>query len=257
MLIYSWNVNGIRAACKKGFLDWFQHCGADIVGLQEVRANEEQIPEELRAPAGWYRHSVSAERKGYSGVTLYSRQEPDEVHISLSAKEFDCEGRLQVARFGKLWVVNCYFPNGNGKDRDNSRVLFKLAFYQRLFDYLEPAVKKNERLVVMGDFNTAHTEIDIARPKANEKTSGFLPEEREEFSRWLGHGYTDTFRMFTSDPHHYSWWSQRAGARARNVGWRIDYVLSSDALKKEITGARIHPEIMGSDHCPISVTIAS
>lgn len=254
--IVSWNVNGLRAAHKKGFLDWLAAEEAEVVGVQEVRAREEQLPEELRAPEGWKgTHFVAAERPGYSGVGLYSRKQPDEVETSLGVEEMDAEGRLQVARFGPLTVVNCYFPNGNGKERDNSRVPFKLAFYRRLFERLEKGLRDGERLLVMGDFNTAHQEIDLARPKDNRETSGFLPEEREELARWLRAGWVDTFRHFEKGGGHYSWWSQRFGVRARNVGWRIDYVLASPGAMRFVTQAAIHPEIQGSDHCPVSVVL--
>ncbi|HZI07748.1 MAG TPA: exodeoxyribonuclease III, partial [Archangium sp.] len=195
MRIVSWNVNGLRSAHKKGFLDWLAAEKADVVGVQEVRAREEQLPEEVRAPQGWRAtHFVAAERPGYSGVGLFARKGLDDVETVLGVKEIDAEGRLQVARMGLLTVVNCYFPNGNGKERDNSRVPFKLAFYRRLFKRLEKGLRDGERILVMGDFNTAHQEIDLARPKDNRETSGFLPEEREEFDRWIRAGWVDTFR---------------------------------------------------------------
>jgi exodeoxyribonuclease-3 len=251
--IVSWNVNGLRAAHGKGFLPWLGSSGADVVGVQEVRALPEQLPEEVREPEGWNTHFVAAERKGYSGVGLYTRAKPDEVQEGLGIPELDVEGRLQTARFGRLWIVNGYFPNGNGKERDNSRVPFKLAFYSALFAHLEPLARAGEPVLVMGDFNTAHTEIDLARPKTNQQTSGFLPEEREELDRWLREGYTDTFRSFVPDGGHYTWWSQRFGVRERNIGWRIDYILANGAAQPFVKAASIHPEVMGSDHCPISV----
>lgn len=255
--IYSWNVNGLRSA-KEAFLDWLPQSRATVVALQEVRALPSQLDAELLRPrpGRWRSHLSAAEKKGYSGVALYSKQAPDELETTLGEPEIDAEGRLQIARFGALTVVNGYFPNGSGKNRDHSRVPFKLDFYRRLFERLEPARAAGERILVMGDFNTAHAEIDLARPKGNKKTSGFLPEEREELDRWLREGWTDTFRAFHEDQGgHYTWWSQRAGCRERNVGWRIDYVLASPGALPFVRSAAIHPEVLGSDHCPISVSV--
>ncbi len=253
--IYSWNVNGLRACTKKGFAKWLRYARADIVGLQETRAMPEQLEPEIREPSNWHTHFVSAERRGYSGVGLYSRRAPDSVESVLGHDEMDAEGRLQIARFGALTLVNGYFPNGSGKDRDNGRVPFKLDFYRRVFDRLEAAKAAGEPVLVMGDFNTAHREIDLARPKSNKKTSGFLPEERDEFSRWLEAGWVDTFRHFDESGSNYSWWSQRFGVREKNVGWRIDYVLASPGALPFLKGAAIHPKVMGSDHCPVSVDV--
>lgn len=256
MRIVSWNVNGLRACHRKGFLDWLEAETAEIVALQEVRAQPDQLPQALREPDGWHCCFAAAERKGYSGVGLYSRSRPDTVDTSLGLAELDCEGRLQHARFGALHVVNVYFPNGSGKGRDNSRVDFKLRFYRRLFDRLAPHFDRGERILVLGDFNTAHREIDLARPKQNQQTSGFLPEEREEIDRWLEAGWVDTFRHFEQGPDWYTWWSQRWGVRERNVGWRIDYVLASPGAMPFLREASIHTEVRGSDHCPISVAMA-
>lgn len=256
MRLVSWNVNGLRAAHGKGFLDWLAAEKADVVGVQEVRARSEQLPDEVRSPQGWKAtHFVSAVRPGYSGVGLFARKTPDDVEATLGIPEHDAEGRLQLARFGKLTVVNGYFPNGNGKERDNSRVPYKLAFYRHLFRRLEKGLRDGERIVVMGDFNTAHQEIDLARPRDNRETSGFLLEEREEFSRWLRAGWVDTFRHFQKEPGHYSWWSQRFGVRARNVGWRLDYMLASPGAMPYVKRAAIHPHVLGSDHCPVSVDL--
>ncbi len=196
-----------------------------------------------------------AERTGYSGVALYSRDRPDEIERCMGVPEYDVEGRYQSARFGAPRIVNCYLPNGGGKNRDNSRVPFKLDFYCHLFDMLEDEKERGGRIVVMGDFNTAVEEIDLARPRQNTKAAGFLPEEREELRRWLAAGWIDSFRHFNSDPGHYTWWSQRAGAREKNIGWRIDYHLVSPALLPFLRSARIAPSIMGSDHCPLEVVL--
>jgi exodeoxyribonuclease-3 len=255
--VLSWNVNGLRAVAKRGFTRWLSRSGADIVGIQEVRAQPEDVPPSLtpaRLAGRWHAHYSPAERKGYSGVGLFSRREPNSLDTSL-ARRFDCEGRLQIARFGRLVVVNGYFPNGNGKDRDNSRVPYKLAFYRALFDKLERLRRGGYRILVMGDFNTAHTEIDLARPKGNAKTSGFLPAERAELDRWIRAGWIDSFRHFEPGPGHYSWWSQRQGARERNVGWRIDYVLATPAAMRYVKRGFIQRRTKGSDHCPVGVDV--
>ena len=255
MRVVSWNVNGLRSVHKKGFKRWLTGARANVVAVQEVRARPEQLPEELRALKRWRTHFVAAERPGYSGVGLFARDEPEDVDTVLGVKEVDAEGRLQVARFGRLTIVNGYFPNGNGKNRDNSRIPFKLDFYRRLFDRLEKARRDGERILVMGDFNTAHQDIDLARPKDNRETSGFRPEEREELDRWIRSGWVDTFRHFEKGSGHYSWWSQRFGVRERNVGWRLDYVLASPGAMSYVKRAAIHPLVLGSDHCPVSVDL--
>jgi exodeoxyribonuclease-3 len=255
MRVLSWNVNGLRACGAKGFRRWLDRSGAEIVGVQEVRARPEQLPRRLRAPAGWHTHFSSAERPGYSGVGLYARRTPDALDTTLGRPHFDAEGRLQLARFGRLVVANAYFPNGNGKDRDNSRVPFKLRFYRTLFERLEKLRVDGLHVLVMGDFNTAHQEIDLARPRQNQKTSGFLPRERRELSRWLAAGWVDTFRAFEPGPGHYSWWSQRQGVRTRNIGWRIDYVLASPEAMRFVRGAFIERHVLGSDHAPIGVEV--
>ncbi len=255
MRVISWNINGIRAAARKGLGDWLNVDNPAVLGLQEVRATLEQIPAELRESAHRHAHFSAAERKGYSGVGLLSRLAPDRVETDLGEARFDIEGRLQIAHFGRLAIANVYFPNGNGKDRDNSRVPYKLDFYRLLFDRLQSLRRGGRRVLVMGDFNTAHKAIDLARPKENRKTSGFLPEECAEMDRWIAAGWIDTFRHFEKDPCHYSWWSQRMGARARNVGWRIDYILASPAAMKSVRSAFILPQVMGSDHCPVGVEL--
>ena len=254
--IASWNVNGLRACASKGhFLPFLRDGGAEILGLQEVRARPEQLDPSVAAPGLWRTHFAPAERPGYSGVGLFSRRRPDLVETSLAVPEFDVEGRVQLAHFGPLVVANVYFPNGNGPGRDNSRVPYKLDFYRRLFTRLAELRAAGKRVVVLGDFNTAHAEHDLARPRENRNTSGFLDEERAELGRWLQAGYVDTFRMFHAGPGHYSWWTQRLGARERNIGWRIDYVLACPAAAAFVREATIHREVHGSDHCPVSVRV--
>lgn len=257
MRIVSWNVNGLRACYRKGFLRYLEASAAEIVAVQEVRARAEQLEPELRAPAGWHACFASAERPGYSGVGLYSRLAPDSVETSLGEARFDCEGRLQLARFGRLVVANVYFPNGSGKERDNSRVPYKLDFYRALFARLMRLRRGGLRVVVLGDFNTAHREIDLARPKQNRQTSGFLRSECAELDRWLAAGWVDTFRRFEPGPGHYSWWSQRFGVRAKNIGWRIDYVLASPTVLPYLRSGFIEPQVEGSDHCPVGVELST
>ena len=253
--IYSWNINGIRSATQKGFAEWVKKSRAEIVGVQEVRAQPDQVPPEVAAVSRFHQTFTAPERKGYSGVGLFSRRKPDALETSLGEERFDSEGRVQIARFGRLVVANGYFPNGSGKDRDNSRIPYKLDWYAALFDRLQKLRKSGKRVIVMGDFNTAHKPIDLARPKENEKTSGFRPEERAELDRWVAAGWVDTFRAFETGPDHYSWWSQRFGVRARNVGWRIDYIMASPAAMKFVRGGFIRPDVMGSDHCPIGIDV--
>jgi exodeoxyribonuclease-3 len=248
-------VNGLRACARKGFGRWLARSGAWLVGVQEVRAPVAEIPAALRAPREWSAHFVAAEQAGYSGVGLFARRAPDRVETSLGEKRFDREGRLQIAHFGRAVVANAYFPKGSGKDRDNSRVPYKLDFYAALFERLERLRRAGRRVLVIGDFNTAHREIDLARPRENQETSGFLPEERAELDRWQAAGWVDSFRRFETGPGHYSWWSQRQGARARNVGWRIDYVWASPAAMRFVRAAYLWPRVRGSDHCPVGVDV--
>lgn len=254
--IVSWNVNGLRSIEGKGFHRFLSRTKPDVIGVQETRARIEQLSPRLRSPAGLpHAHFVHAERPGYSGVATYSRLPLDAVDASLGARAFDVEGRLSIVRIGALTIVNGYFPNGSGKDRDNGRVPYKLRFYRALRRRLEPAFASGERIVVMGDFNTAPHEIDLARPRENQKTSGFLPSERAELSRWLEAGWVDSFRVFDTSEGRYSWWSQRYGVRERNVGWRIDLALVSPGLVPFLRGAAIHASVKGSDHAPIEVEL--
>jgi len=251
--IVSWNVNGLRSCAKKGFREWLLNSESDIVGLQETRCALAQLPHEIVHIDGFHSYFSSGIRGGYSGVGLYTKLKPDSIETSLQVPEFDDEGRVIMAYFGKLCVVNVYFPNGQGKNYDNSRIPFKLRFYSRLFDVLNEKRNQGFRLVVMGDYNTAHTEIDLARPKDNQKTSGFCPEEREEITRWLANGYYDTFRLFNTQGGNYTWWSVRTNARERNVGWRIDYSLVCEQAKPFVKESHIRKEVFGSDHCPVEV----
>ena len=206
--VISWNVNGLRAATKKGFVPWLEASGADVVGLQESRVTEAQLPEAITELKGWHRVTVPAERLGYSGVMLFSRRKPDQVITKLGIPEFDIEGRFVMARFGRLFIASGYFPNGNGKERDNSRVPYKLRFTDAVRELAKKKRRGGYKVLVMGDFNTAREAIDLARPKQNAKTSGFLPEERLSMDRWVDEGWIDTFRAQQPEGEHYTWWSQ-------------------------------------------------
>ncbi len=250
MRIVSWNVNGIRSASEKGLGEKIPQFQADIIGLQEVRAQEEQIMPLLDQFMGYHLYFSTGLKPGYSGVALFTKEKPREVITELDPK-FDAEGRFQAAFFDDFCLVNAYFPNGAGKG-DNGRVPFKLEFYDAVKEFL--AQYKMPK-IIMGDMNTAHHEIDLARPKENQKQSGFLPEEREHFGRFLGEDFIDTFRARNQEPGHYTWWSNRAGARKRNVGWRIDYVLACKESHHRVKEAFIWPEVVGSDHCPVGIDI--
>ncbi len=255
MRIVSWNVNGLRACVKKGFLDVLEANAADVWLLQEVRAFPEQLTEAARQPPGWHTAFFPAERPGYSGVSLYSRKAPDKVETSLGEARFDTEGRYIAAHFGRLVVASVYFPKGSGRDRDNRRVPYKLDFYRAVFERVEQ-LRKRGPVFVAGDYNTAVEAIDLARPKTNTKSSGFLPEERAEMRRWFDAGWVDVFRrQHPDEPGHYSWWRQFGGARENNVGWRIDYVLASPSAARRVQNAFIWPDVLGSDHCPVGVDV--
>jgi len=253
MQLYSWNVNGIRAATKKGFLDWFNAAKPDVLCVQEIKAMPEQIPDDVREPEGYHTYWAPAERKGYSGVGLYSKVEPNNVQIGLGIAEYDSEGRTVIAEYDDFVFIGAYFPNGS---RDHSRVPFKMAYKAAFLSYCEQQRQAGKSVIFCGDINTAHQDIDLARPKQNKRTTGFLEEERVWFDEVMGKGYIDTFRHFYPDKEGaYAWWSNRSGARDKNIGWRIDYFFTSDDLVPRLKDATIHADVMGSDHCPISLTL--
>ena len=250
--ILSWNVNGIRAIYKKGFLEWLDREQPDILCIQETKASPDQLTEELLRPAGYTSYWSSACRKGYSGVGVYSRIPTVNVEYGMGIEEFDEEGRFIRIDFKEFVLMNVYFPNGKmGKDRLD----FKLRFYDAFLDYIEKLRKKHLPIVFLGDVNTAHMEIDLARPKENSKVSGFLPIEREWIDKVVARGYADTFRKLNGDIIQYSWWDMKSGARSRNVGWRIDYVFTSPDLEKRLLKAFIMTEVEGSDHCPVGIEL--
>ena len=250
--LVSWNVNGIRAVHRKEALDWFYKDKPDILCVQEIKAMREQFPKELLEVDGYHLYTTSAERKGYSGVAVYSRIEANDVRHGLGINKFDGEGRTLICEFDNFTLYNIYFPNGKAS---KERLKYKMDFYDAFLKHAEKTKKAGKNIVVCGDVNTAHKEIDLARPKENEKTSGFLPEERAWIDKFLGRGYIDTFREFNDKPEQYTWWDMKTRARDRNIGWRIDYFFISENLKKRLKGAHIFPQIMGSDHCPIAIDI--
>jgi len=253
MKLYSWNVNGVRAAERKGFVDWLNKTQPDILCLQETKARKEQLPESLLEGHGYHTYWHSAGKAGYSGVATYTKEEPTFVQEGLGIPRFDAEGRVLITEHPDFLLYNIYFPNGQ---RDQERLDYKLDFYEELLVILDEQVESGVNVVVTGDWNTAHKEIDLAHPKANSKTSGFLPEERALIDRYMEHGYVDTFRLFHPEPKRYSWWTYRMGARARNVGWRIDYFFVNTGFIDRIIDADIYDEVMGSDHCPVSLEIS-
>lgn len=252
--ILSWNVNGIRAVHKKGFLDWIAVERPGILCIQETKASEDQLPEELKDIDGYRSWFVSAEKKGYSGVALYSAIEPLSVEAGFGIGRFDSEGRVIVARYDDFLLYNVYFPNGKASEE---RLRYKMDFYEAFLGHIEAVRAKGNNVVICGDVNTAHREIDLARPKENETESGFLPEERAWIDRFLAHGYVDTFRRFHDEPDQYSWWTYRGGARSRNIGWRIDYFYVNEEFAGRVRDAFIMPDVEGSDHCPVGIEIES
>ncbi|GIW06083.1 MAG: exodeoxyribonuclease III [Dehalococcoidia bacterium] len=250
--LVSWNVNGIRAAERKGFLDWLSGCEADIVAVQETKAHPDQLSPALINPPGYFSAWVAAEKKGYSGVATYSRELPKQIRAGLGDPRFDGEGRVLVTEFEPLTLFNIYFPNGG---RGPEWVQHKLAFYDRFLEVIAPYLAEGRPLVVTGDVNTAFAEIDLARPKENSKTSGFLPEERQALARFFEAGLIDTFRHLRPHEVKYSWWDMRSFARQKGLGWRIDYFFVSPVLRDCIVDADIHCEVEGSDHAPVSLTL--
>lgn len=249
--LVSWNVNGIRAAEKKGFLDWFHEKSYDIVCLQETKAQVEQLSEALVHPEGYESYWSSAIRKGYSGTAIYSSLSPTLCQTTFSDPFLDGEGRIVCLEYESFFLFNVYFPNGGSGEE---RLQFKLEFYRRFLHLIE-GYRKKKPIIICGDVNTAHKEIDLARPKENRNVSGFMPIECEWLDTLFAKGYIDTFRLFEKEGGHYSWWDMKSGARARNVGWRIDYFIVSEELRPFIKDAWIDPGQMGSDHCPVGLRL--
>ncbi len=248
----SWNVNGIRAISRKGFYEWLDDHRPDFLGIQETKISADQLVEELSAPPGYTSYWSHAERRGYSGVALFVREKPIAVSQSIGNPKFDTEGRTLVADYGDFVLLTIYYPNGK---MSPERLQYKLDFYNAFLEFAEGLRKQGKKLIICGDFNTAHKEIDLDSPKRNVGISGFLPVEREWMDKFVSHGYTDTFRVVNAEPKNYTWWHVMTGARKRNVGWRIDYFFLTPDLLKQLDHASIESHVMGSDHCPVTLTL--
>ncbi len=253
--IITWNVNGVRAICKKGFADYFGQLAPDIFCIQETKAQPEQIPAELQAIKGYTFYCCSAQRRGYSGVAMWVRDgalKPLNVKCGFGIERFDIEGRTQIADYGSFLLYNIYFPNGGASEE---RLAYKMDFYAALLEHLQNLNPHKKDIIICGDVNTAHKEIDLARPGPNSTVSGFLPCERQWIDKLLAAGFYDAFRLFDSSAEKYTWWDYKTRARSRNVGWRIDYFFVSTAIKDKISNCSILADIPGSDHCPVSLTL--
>ncbi|MDR0977867.1 MAG: exodeoxyribonuclease III [Endomicrobium sp.] len=250
MKLVSWNVNGIRAVYKKNFLSWFKDENADIVCVQETKAWKDQFPKDIIEIPEYKFYCSQAQKKGYSGVAVWSKPDPESVAATIKNELFDNEGRILKFEFKDFVLFNVYFPNGGAS---KERLKYKIAFYDYFIDYLKKF--KNEMVIICGDYNTAHCPLDLARPDQNENTSGFMPEERERLDKLIEIGFADAFRYFNKEPGNYTWWDYKTAARARNVGWRIDYFFVSKKILKYIKSVCIENLVLGSDHCPVSITL--
>lgn len=253
MKFISWNVNGIRASYKKGALPEIFKLGADIIGIQETKSTVDQLNEEIISPLGYFSYFDSAKiRKGYSGVAVYTKVKPEKIEFGLGKHEYDEEGRCLTLHFKDFVFVTCYFPNGG---RDEEHFKFKLRYYDMFLKHVQGLEKKYDKVIFCGDLNVAHNEIDIARPKENANSIGFLPIERAWVSRVIDAGFIDTFRKLHPKEVKYSWWDQKTKSRERNVGWRIDYFFVNKKMEKSIKGADILSDFIGSDHAPVVLEI--
>ena len=250
--IISYNVNGIRSAISKGFIEWLGQDQPDVLCLQELKANEDQVDMEAIEKLGYHHFWHSAEKKGYSGVAILSKDKPLHVEIGMGNPLYDAEGRVIRADYKEYSVISVYHPSGSSGDE---RQAFKMKWLDAFYDYIASLMKEYPKLIISGDYNICHQPIDIHNPVSNKKSSGFLPEEREWLSKFLELGFIDSFRKYHPEPHQYSWWSFRMNARERNLGWRIDYHLVSKALDKHIADSAILQEVKHSDHCPVVVTM--
>jgi exodeoxyribonuclease-3 len=247
-----WNVNGIRAVKTKGGLDRIYQELPDIISFQETKVHVELLSPDLKEPEDYHTFWNHPERKGYSGVAVFTREKPLSVRYDLGNTDLDLEGRVIVVEYPGFTLLNIYFPNGKKGD---ARLQYKMDFYEAFLKFADSLKEAGKNLVICGDVNTAHKEIDLARPKENSTISGFLPQERAWIDKLISHGYTDVFRHFHQEPNQYTWWDLKSGARARNVGWRIDYFFVNNGLLPQVADAFILPEIMGSDHCPIGMIL--
>lgn len=251
MKIISYNVNGIRAAINKGLIDWIKESNADIICFQETKAQPEQIKNSVFEELGYKCYWFSAQKKGYSGTGIISKIEPDKIVKGMNFEKYDFEGRFIRADFGDISVISVYHPSGTNDLRQS----FKIQWLDDFTNYIQELRKEREKLIICGDYNICRLWIDIHNPNQQLNTSGFLPEERDWFQNFIDKGFIDTFREFNTEPHNYSWWSYRAGARQNNKGWRIDYNIVTENLQKNLVSADIFPEAVHSDHCPVCLDI--
>ncbi len=252
MKIVSYNVNGIRAAISKGLADWVKEENPDVLCIQETKAQPDQIDTMLFSELGYKAYLHSAQKKGYSGVAIFSKDEPDNIVVGMNNPRYDAEGRVIRADYGDLSIMCVYVPSGTTGD---VRQDFKMDFLDAFYSFVDGVRKERPNLIVCGDFNICHKPIDINNPQRQVGVSGFLPEERAWVDKWVDNGMIDTFREFDSSAERYSWWSYRAGARARNVGWRIDYLYATEGLKSQLKSGAILVDAVHSDHCPVSLEI--
>ena len=252
MKLLSWNVNGIRAAAKKGFLEFLEKENPDIICIQETKAHKEQLTSEILEDHGYFTFWHSGEKKGYSGVATFCKEKPLFIQEGLGIEKYDKEGRVLITEHNEFLLYNIYFPNGQKNDE---RLKYKLDFYDDLLPIINDQIDSGNNVIVAGDWNTAHHSIDLARPKENKNTSGFMPIEREKIDFYVSNGWIDTFRLFHEEGDRYSWWTYRFGARDRNIGWRIDYFFVNEGMVEICKDADIHLNIFGSDHCPVSLTL--
>jgi len=250
--ILCWNVNGIRAVRGKGFLEWLYKGSPDILCFQETKAHPEQLDKDLREPQGYHAYWNYPERKGYSGVATFTKTKPVAVKYGFEGAGFDLEGRVIITEYADFVLMNVYFPNGK---MGEERLKYKIDFYKAFLEFADSLKAAGTKLVVCGDFNTAHKEIDLARPKENANVSGFLPVERAWLDKFVAHGYIDAFRHFNKGPNNYTWWDMKTRARERNVGWRIDYFFVTENLLPMVSNAFIMSEVTGSDHCPVGIIL--
>jgi exodeoxyribonuclease-3 len=251
--ILSWNVAGLRSCIRKGFFDWLYSAKPDVLCLQETKVSESDLTDEMKKPKGYHVYWNPAVRKGYAGTAVFTKEAPIKVERGIGIKKFDEEGRFLILHFKKFILVNAYFPHAR---RDLKRLAFKLE-YNDAFLKLAEKLRRESRnhLVIVGDFNVAHKEIDLANPKQNVKNAGFTPQEREWANRFVSKGYVDTFREFVKEGGHYTWWTYRANARKRNIGWRIDYAFVPKGFMPYVKDASILDKVMGSDHCPAGIEL--
>jgi exodeoxyribonuclease-3 len=248
MKIITYNVNGIRAAMSKGFIEWMRNEAPDVLCLQEIKASPDQVGVFEFEELGYHHYWYPAQKKGYSGVAIFSKEKPKNITYGCGIKNYDDEGRILRADFENYSIMSVYHPSGSsGEDRQ----AFKMQWLSDYQNYINDLRKKIPNLILCGDFNICHKAIDIHNPKSNANTSGFLPEEREWMDKFIHSGFVDSFRHLNSNPHHYTWWSYRAGSRGKNLGWRIDYNMVAESLQSKIKNAKILPDVVHSDHCPV------